>query len=86
MFGGCLHVGVTEAPKNTQMAIGWRLVVQTSVGNFMLNGGGWAPIMEVAGGHEPLGPICGWQGGMEEHGTNGIVECADDVFSLAILG
>jgi hypothetical protein len=27
MFGGCLHVGVTKAPKNTQMAIGWRLVV-----------------------------------------------------------
>lgn len=86
MFGGCLHVGVTEAPKNTQMAIGWRLVMQTSVGNFMLNGGGWAPIMEVAGCHEPLGPICGRQGGMEEHGTNGIVECADDAFSLAILG
>jgi hypothetical protein len=26
------------------------------------------------------------QGGMEEHVTNGIVECADDVFSFAILG
>jgi hypothetical protein len=48
----------------------------------MLNGGGWAPIMEVAGCHEPLGPICGRQGGMEEHGTN----CADDAFNFAILG
>jgi hypothetical protein len=52
----------------------------------MLNGGGWAPIMEVAGCHEPLGPICGQQGGMEEDGMNGIVERADDAFSFAILG
>jgi hypothetical protein len=58
MFGGCLHVGVTEAPKNTQMVIGWWLIMQTSVCNVMLNGGGWAPIMEVAGRQESLGPIC----------------------------
>jgi hypothetical protein len=59
MFGGCLHVGVIEAPKNTQMVIGWRLIMQMSVWNVMLNGGGWAPIMEVAGRQESLGPICG---------------------------
>jgi hypothetical protein len=58
MFGGCLHVGVTEAPKNTQMVIGWWLIMQTSVWNVMLNGG-WAPIMEVAGRQEFLGRICG---------------------------
>ena len=60
MFRGCLHVGVTERPKNTQMAISWWLIMQTSIGNFMLNRGGWAPIMEVAGCQESLGPICGW--------------------------
>jgi hypothetical protein len=42
--------------------------------------------MEVAGGQESFDPICGRQGGMEEHGTNGIVECADDAFVFAILG
>jgi hypothetical protein len=42
--------------------------------------------MEVAGCHEPLVPICGRQGGMEKHGMDGIVECADDAFSFAILG
>jgi hypothetical protein len=68
------------------MIIGWLLVMQASVWNFMLNGGGWAPIMEVAGCQESLGPICGRQGGMEENGTNGIVECADDAFDFAILG
>ena len=52
----------------------------------MLNGGGWAPIMEVAGGHDPFGPIWRRQGGMEKHGTDGIVEGADEAFSFAILG
>ena len=86
MFRGCLHVGVTETPKNTQMVLGWWLIMQTSIWNGMLNGGGWAPIMGVASCQESLGPICGRQGGVEQHGTNGIVEGADDAFSFAILG
>jgi hypothetical protein len=56
----------------------------------MLNGGGWASIIEVAGRQESLGPICGGggggEGGMDKHGANGIVECTDDAFDFAILG
>jgi hypothetical protein len=32
----------------------------------MLNGGGWASIIEVAGRQESLGPICGGGGGGRE--------------------
>jgi hypothetical protein len=34
----------------------------------MLNGGGWASIIEVAGRQESLGPICGGGGGVGRHG------------------
>lgn len=59
-----LKVRVAQAPKDTEMIIDWRVVVEAGVGYLIMNGGGGAPVQEITGCRKSFRPVGRFHGCM----------------------
>ena len=79
------HIWVTEAPKNPKKGvIRWRAVQQRE-GNAILDGRARAPIQEIGGRAEGLGPVRGRHVRMNEQSVNDVIQRSKNTLGFAIL-
>ena len=79
------HVWVAETPKNLEVRVVWRGVVEQRVGDNIADSRAWAPIEQVGCRGKSLSPLGRGHVRMDQHGPDDVVQCAKNMLGLAIL-
>ena len=79
------HVRLTEAPKDTKEGVVWWRAVQQREGNAILDGRAGAPIQEIGGRAEGLGPVRGRHVRKNEQSVNDVIQRSKNTLGFAIL-
>ena len=78
------QVGVAETPKNMKVGVIRCLVVKYSIWNGIANSRARLPVQQVCHRGKRVSPIGCRQVCMDEHSVADVVQCAKNLFGLAV--